>query len=89
MKATPQVPAAWDRITTREELSQIIDLLESIPAGRDSARTPTPELPMLLAANQGSVRSQDLWLDSTDESSTESSMESLVEIFADQSDLVN
>lgn len=89
MKATPQVPAAWDRIATREELSQIIDLLDSIPAGRESARTPAPELPMLLAANQGSARAEDLWLDSADESSAESSVESLVEILADRNDLVN
>ena len=93
MKGMLQAPAAWDRIATREELSQIVDLLETVPTDRDFGRLQTPGGSLSVAGGETSSDPRGLWLDSSEEDARahdlDASLESLAELFADRSDLVN
>ena len=93
MKALQQAQGEWDRIATREELSQVFDLLENIPTARDLGRSQATAYPVTLAATEGTDSSRDLWLDRSEEMSendrVNSTLESLAELFANRSGLVN
>jgi hypothetical protein len=95
MKAMSHGAGTWDRIATREELSQVIDLLESLPSGRDLGRSQTPGFPVPLAGTQASDDSESLWLDSSEDDedagaqNLNASLESLAQLFANHGGLVN
>ena len=93
MKAMSPMAGTWDRIATREELSQVFDLLENNPTARGLGRSQAAEFPVTLAASETPTASKGLWLDDSEGepggSSIDETLESLVELFANRSDLVN
>jgi hypothetical protein len=93
MKAMERVPGAWDRIATREELCQVFDLLENIPAAQNLGRSESVAASLTLAGSDGGVAPRDLWLDRSEDENVEdqlnSNLDSLAELFADRDGFVN
>ena len=93
MKAMQRVPGAWDRIATREELCQVFDLLENIPAAQNLSRSESAAVSLNLAGSDGAIAPRDLWLDRSEEEPVEdqlnSNLESLAGLFADRDGFVN
>lgn len=94
MKALQRSPGSWDRMATREELCQVFDLLENIPTMEELARLQESPVRVNFAVSEGSQEEKKLWLDRSSEEEeaeehVDANLESLAELFADRSGLVN
>ena len=90
MKSTVR---ASDRMTTLEELLQVMDLLQRVPAHQEPAGSFILEFSLPLLEREGPADSKGLWIDMSEEDARvhppDACPDSLPELFADRSDLAN